>query len=75
MIVVFFGSGKTKVLLSLIKEQDHIDKICLYGKDLSKQKYKFLIKKREDVGLEHLNDSNAFIECSDTIMKILRITT
>ena len=37
-------SGKTNALLNLIKEQDDIDKIYLYAKDLSEPKYKFLIK-------------------------------
>ena len=32
-----------------------IDKIYLYPKDLSEPKYEFLIKKREDVGIKHLN--------------------
>ena len=59
--------GKTKALLNLIKEQDNIDKICLYAKDLSEPKYEFLIKKLEDVGTKHLNDPNAFIECSNTM--------
>ena len=36
----------------------------MYTKDLSEPKYEFLIKKREDVGIKHLNDSNSFIECS-----------
>ena len=27
----------------------------------------FLIKKRKDVGIKHLNDLNAFIECSNTM--------
>ena len=61
------GSGKTKALLNLIKEQDDIDKIYLYAKDLSEPKYEFLIKKCEDAGIKHLNDSNAFIECSNTM--------
>ena len=39
----------------------------LYAKGLSEPKYEFLIKKREDVGINHLNDSNAFIECSNTM--------
>ena len=30
----------------------------------------FLIKKREDTGIKHLNDPNAFIECSDTMNDI-----
>ena len=35
--------------------------------NLSEPKYEFLIKKREDAGIKHLNDSNAFIECSNTM--------
>ena len=34
----------------------------LYAKDLSQPK---LIKKRENVGTDHFNDPNAFIECSN----------
>ena len=60
-------SGKTNALLNLIKEQDDIDKIYLYTKDLSEPKYEFWIKKREDVGIKDLHDSNAFIECSNTM--------
>ena len=52
-------------MLNLIKEQDDIDKIYLYAKDLSEPKYEFLIKKREDVGIKYCNDPNAFIECSN----------
>ena len=37
------------------------------GKDLSEPKYEFLIKKREDAGTKHLNNLNAFIECSNTM--------
>ena len=61
------GPGKTNLLLNLIKEQDDIDKIYLYAKDLSEPKYEFWIKKREDVGIKDLHDSNAFIECSNTM--------
>ena len=57
------GSGKTNALLNLIKEQDEIDKHYLHAKDLSEPKYEFQIKKREDAGKKHLNDSKAFIEC------------
>ena len=49
------------------QEQDDIDKLYLYEKDLSEPKYKFLIKKSEDVGIKHLNDSNAYNECSNTM--------
>ena len=67
LIIGGSGSRKTNILLDLIKEQDDTDKIYLYAKDLSESKYKFLIKKREDVGTNHFNDPNAFIECSNTM--------
>ena len=67
MIIGGSGSGKTKALLHLIKEQDDIDKIYLYAKDLSKPKYEFLIKEREYAGRKHFSDPNAFIECSNTM--------
>ena len=51
--------------LNLIKEQDDIDNIYLYAKDLIKPKYEFLIKKCKDVGTSHFNDPNVFIECSN----------
>ena len=61
------GSGKTNAFLNLVKEQDDIDKIYLYAKDLSEPKYEYLIKNRENAGIKHLNDSKAFIECSNTM--------
>ena len=39
----------------------------MYARYLSEPKYEYLIKKCEDVGIRHLNDPNAFIECSDKI--------
>ena len=65
LIIGASRSGKTNTLLNSIKEQDDIDKIYLHGKDLSDPKYEFLIKKHEDVGTNHFNDPNAFIECSN----------
>ena len=50
-----------------MKEQNDIDKIYLYAKDLNKPKYEFLIKKHEDAGTKYLNDPNPFIECSHTM--------
>ena len=81
-IIIIGGSGseKTNTLLNLIKEQDYhdvIDKIYLYARDLSEPKYQFLIKKREDAGIKHVNNPNAFIVCSNTlddVYKILIIT-
>ena len=67
LIIGGSGSGKTNTLINLINEQNDIDKIYLYARDLSEPKYKYLIKKREDVGIKHLNNPNAFIECSNTM--------
>ena len=67
LIIGSSGSGKTNALINLINEQNDIDKICLYVKELSEPKYEYLIKKREDVGIKHLNNPNAFIECSNTM--------
>ena len=46
----FWIRKKTNALLNLISQQDDIDKIYLYAKDLSEPKYEFLIKKHENVG-------------------------
>ena len=70
LIIGGSGSGKTNALFKLIKEQDDIDRSYLYAKDLSETKYEYLIKKHINVGIKHLNDSNAFIECSNTIDEI-----
>ena len=61
------GSGKTNTLLNLMNEQKNIDKIYLYARDLSKSNYEYLIKNCENARIKHLNDSKAFIECSNTI--------
>ena len=42
-------------------------------KDLSEPKYEFLTKKRENAGIKHLNDSEAFIECSNNMNMFMRI--
>ena len=65
LIIGGSGSRKTNVLLNLISQQDGIDKIYLYAKDLSEPKYELLIKKLENVGIKLLNYSNGFIECSN----------
>ena len=67
LIIGASGSGKTNTLLHLINEERDIDKIYLQAKDLSKSKYEHLIKNRESTGIKHLNDSKAFIECSNTM--------
>ena len=67
LIIGGSGSGKANTLLNLINEQRDIDKIYLYAKDLSEPKYEHLIKNRESAGIKHLNNSKAFIGCSNTI--------
>ena len=52
-------------MINLINEQNRIDKIYLYAKDLSEPKYEHLIKKRKDAGIKHLNNPNTFIECTN----------
>ena len=64
LIIGGSGSRKTNTLFNLINEQNDIDKIYLYARNLNKPKYKILIEKRENARIKHLNDPNAFIECS-----------
>ena len=54
LIIGGSGSRKANALHNVIKEQDDIDKMYLYAKDLSQPKYEFLVKKREDAGTKHL---------------------
>ena len=67
IIIAGSGSGKTSALINLINEQNDIDKIYQYARDLSGPKYEYLIKKREDPGIKHLNYPNTFIEYSNTM--------
>ena len=39
----------------------------MYAKDLREPKYEYLIKKRENVGIKHVSNPNAFIKCSNTM--------
>ena len=54
-------------LIQKDNNNNFIDKIYLYAKDLEEPKYQLLIKKRENAGIKNLNDPNAFIEYSNTI--------
>ena len=51
LIIGGSGSGKTNALINLINEQNDVDKIYVYARDLNEPKYEYLIKKREDAGL------------------------
>ena len=74
LIIGGSGSGKTNVLLNLIENQPDIDKIYLYAKDSHEAKYQYLINKRESVGLNHSNDSKAFIEYSNDMHDVYKNT-
>ena len=58
-----FWIRKKNALITLINEQNDIDKIYLYARDLSEPKY-------EDAEIKHLNNPNAFIECSNTMYDV-----
>ena len=65
LIIADSGSGKANVLFNWIEGSDNpIEKIYLYAKNLSEPKYRFLIKKREDVGPKRLHDPKSFTEYS-----------
>ena len=67
------GSGKTNALFNLINNQPDIDEIYLYSNDPYKAKYQYLINKREKVGIDHFNDSKAFIEYSNDMQDVYKI--
>ena len=68
MIIQPSGSGKTNYLLNSVqKDNNIIDKIYLYAKDLEEPKYQLLIKKSEQAGIKNLKHKNAFIEHSSTM--------
>ena len=72
LVIGSSGSGKTNYLLNSIQRDNNIiDKIYLYAKDLEEPKYKLLIAKREKAGTNFNNDPNAFIEYSNSMNDIL----
>ena len=57
LIIGSSGSGKTSVLLNLLKHQrPDIDKIDLYVKDPFESKYQLLTNIREKVGIKKLKN-------------------
>ena len=67
-----FWIRKTNALLNLIDSQPHIHKIYLYAKDPYEAKYQYLINKCEQVGLDHFNDSKAFMEYSNDMQDVYK---
>ena len=60
LIIGGSGSGKTNVLLNLIKHQRlNIDNVYFYTKDPLESKYQFLINRGEKVGVEIIKRSKS----------------
>ena len=55
-----------------ITNQLDTDKMRLYAKDPYEAKYKYLINKRESVGINNFNDSKAFIEYSNDMCNVYK---
>ena len=72
LIVGASGSGKTNALLNLIDNHPDIDNIYIYAKDQYEAKYKYLINKREKVGLDYFNDSKAFTDYSKNMQDVYK---
>ena len=56
LIIGGSGSGKINAFISLINEQNNIDKVYLYAKDLNESKYEYLINELEGVGIKHVKE-------------------
>ena len=68
LIIGGLGSGKTNVLLNLIKYQrQDIDKIYLYVKDPFQSKNELLFNGGEKVRFENLKSPKAFIDYSKAV--------
>ena len=74
LIIGISGSGKANYILNSIqkessiqKDNNVVDKIYLYAKDLEKPKYKLLINKREKAEIDFNDDPTDFIEPSNSM--------
>ena len=65
-------SGKTNLLLNLIKNQPDTDQTYLYAKDPYESKYQYLTNKTESVGINHFKDPKAFIEYSNDMHDVYK---
>ena len=63
LIIGGSGSGKTNLLLNLVKHQQiDIGKIYLYVKDPLESKYQLRINGRENVGIKQIKNPVSFID-------------
>ena len=68
LIIRGSGSGKTNVLLNLIKNQrPDIDKIYLHVKYLFESRYQLLINGRKKIGIKKFKNPKTFIDYSQII--------
>ena len=68
LVIADSKSGKTKVLLSLIKHKlQGVHKIYMYVKNSFKSNYQLLINGREKLGTKELKNLKAFSDYSQTI--------
>ena len=68
LIIGGSGSGKTNLLLNLVKHQQiDIGKIYLYVKDPFESKYQLRINGRENVGIKQTKNPVSFIDYFQTI--------
>ena len=71
LVIGSSGSGKTYYLLNKIQTDNNIiDKIYLYCKDLEEPQYRLLIDKRKQAGIKNLKDKHKFIEYSNSVNDI-----
>ena len=58
--------------MNLIEKQPDIDKIYSYAKDPYEEKYQYLTRIREKVGIYHYNGPRAYIEYSNGMRNIYK---
>ena len=56
---------------SIQRDNNIVDKLYLYAKDLDEPRYKLLINKTEKAGINFNNDPTAFIEYSNSMDDVL----
>ena len=72
LIIGRSGYGKINALLNLINQEPDIHKIHLYAKDPYETKYRLLITKRENTGVNYSNASKIFTEFSNDMDDIYK---
>ena len=58
--------------MKLIENEPGIDNIYLCAQDPYEAKYQYLINKKEGVGIDHFNNSKAFIEHSNDMRDVYK---